>query len=60
MKILSDYGLAYAAIDMIRRPDGTYVFLEINANAQFLWIQDLTGMPIRQALAEMLMRGAIE
>jgi glutathione synthase/RimK-type ligase-like ATP-grasp enzyme len=60
LKILSDYGLAYAAIDMIRRPDGTYVFLEINANAQFLWIQDLTGMPIRQALAEMLMRGAIE
>jgi glutathione synthase/RimK-type ligase-like ATP-grasp enzyme len=59
LKILQRYGLSYGAIDMIRRPDGAYVFLEINANAQFLWIQDLTGMPIRQALAEMLIRGSV-
>lgn len=57
--VLEHYGLAYGAIDLIRRPDGAYVFLEINANAQLLWIQDLTGMPLRETLAELLMRGSL-
>jgi hypothetical protein len=55
--ILDHYGLAFGAMDMIRRPDGAYVFLEINANAQFLWIQDLTGMPLRETLADLLLQG---
>jgi len=59
LRVLQHYGLAFGAIDLIRRPDGAYVFLEVNANAQFLWVQDLTGMPMRQALAEMLMRGSL-
>jgi glutathione synthase/RimK-type ligase-like ATP-grasp enzyme len=58
LNILDHYGLSFAALDLIRRPDGAYVFLEINANAQFLWIEDLTGMPLRQAVADMLMRGS--
>lgn len=59
-QVLQHYGLAFGAIDMIRRPDGAYVFLEINANAQFLWVQDLTGMPMREALAELLIRGSAD
>lgn len=59
LQILQHYGLAFGAIDMIRRPDGAYVFLEINANAQFLWVQDLIGMPMREALADMLIRGSV-
>lgn len=59
LRVVEHYGLSYGALDLIRRPDGAYVFLEINANAQFLWIQDMTGMPILQALAEMLVRGSI-
>ena len=58
LQVLQHYGLAFGAIDLIRRPDGAYVFLEINANAQFLWVQDLTGLPMRQALADMLIRGS--
>lgn len=58
LRVLEHYGLSYGALDLIRRPDGAYVFLEINANAQFLWIQDLTGMPLREALADMLIRGS--
>jgi glutathione synthase/RimK-type ligase-like ATP-grasp enzyme len=60
LRLLGHYGLVFGAIDMIRRPDGACVFLEINANAQFLWIQDLTGLPILPALADMLVRGSAD
>ena len=47
-------GLQFGAIDMIRRPDGEYVFLEINCNGQFAWVEELTGLPISEALARLL------
>ena len=47
-------GLRYGAIDMVLTPDGRYVFLEINPNGQFLWIEELTGLPISDALADLL------
>ncbi|MGW5688227.1 MvdC/MvdD family ATP grasp protein [Nonomuraea sp. NPDC003754] len=47
-------GLVYGAIDLILTPDGRYVFLEINPNGQWLWIEDLTGLPISQALCDLL------
>jgi hypothetical protein len=59
LRLMDRYGLSFGAIDFIRRPDGEYVFLEINANAQFLWVQDLTGMPLRESVADVLVRGSI-
>lgn len=47
-------GLHFGAIDMILTPAGEYVFLEINPNGQFGWIEGLTGMPISRAIAEAL------
>lgn len=35
-------------------PDDEYVFLEINSNGQWLWIEQLTGMPISKTIAETL------
>jgi glutathione synthase/RimK-type ligase-like ATP-grasp enzyme len=46
--------LCFGAIDMVLTPGGEYVFLEINPNGQWGWIQDLTGMPIAEVLAEIL------
>ena len=60
LRILEHYGLAFGAFDMIRRPDGAYVFLELNANGQWLWIQELTGLPLVAAMADLLIRGSIE
>ncbi len=57
LRLMDHYGLAFGAIDMIRRPDGVYVFIELNINAQFLWIQDLTGLPLIQTLAGLLIQG---
>lgn len=53
------YGLAFGAIDMIITPNEDYVFLEINPNGQWLWIERLTGFPISEAIADILIKGAI-
>ena len=47
-------GLAYGAIDLILTPAGRYVFLEINPNGQFLWIEQLTSLAISDAIADWL------
>jgi hypothetical protein len=47
-------GLAYGAIDMILTPEGRYVFIEINPNGQFLWIEQLVNAGIGEAIAEHL------
>lgn len=47
-------GLVYGAIDMRLRPDGEYVFLEVNPAGQWLFVEERTGQPIAAALAEAL------
>jgi len=46
--------LTYGAIDMIETPEGDYVFLEINPSGQWEWISYYAGLPIPEAVAEML------
>jgi len=48
-------GLQYGAIDMIVTPEGEHVFLEINPQGQWLWVQQRTGLPIAEAIADWLM-----
>jgi glutathione synthase/RimK-type ligase-like ATP-grasp enzyme len=50
-------GLSYGAIDMILTPDGRYVFLEINPNGQYYWIEQMTGLPISDAVCDLLIAG---
>ena len=48
-------GLNFGAIDLILSPSGEYVFLEINPNGQWAWIQQvLPGMLIRESLISLL------
>ncbi len=56
--LVTELGLRYGAIDLILTPDGRYVFLEINPSGQWLWIEDATGLPISDALADLLRSGA--
>jgi len=53
-KLLRHYGLNFGAIDMIRTPNGEYVFLEINGNGQFLWIEEATNIDISGQMALLL------
>lgn len=55
--LLKEMGLIFGAIDMIYTPDKRYIFLEINANGQWLWIEKLTGLQISKAIAELLIAG---
>ena len=48
------FGLEFGAIDMIKCTDGRYVFLEINPNGNYGWIEQLTGLRIHKAIAEQL------
>jgi glutathione synthase/RimK-type ligase-like ATP-grasp enzyme len=49
-------GLQYGAVDMRLRPDGQYVFLEINPAGQWLFVEEATGQPIAEALARLLVQ----
>ena len=50
--------LTFGAIDMVLTPAGEYVFLEINPNGQWGWIEDLTGLPIADAIVDLLLAGS--
>jgi hypothetical protein len=54
LRLMRALGLVYGAIDMRRTPDGRYVFLEINPAGQWLFIEQQTGQPISQAVADAL------
>jgi len=55
--LVKTLGLMFGCIDMIVTPDKKYMFLEINPNGQWLWIEQLTSLPITQTLAELLITG---
>jgi glutathione synthase/RimK-type ligase-like ATP-grasp enzyme len=55
VRLVEQLELSYGAIDMVLTPEGRYVFLEINPNGQYLWIEEQTGMPISAALCDLLM-----
>ena len=55
-QLLRQLGLQYGCIDLRQRPDGAYVFLEVNPAGQFLFIEVETGQPLARALAELLVR----
>lgn len=54
LRLMKRWELSFGAIDMILTPDDRYVFLEINPNGQWGWIEGITGMPISRAIAELL------
>lgn len=54
LKLTKWFGLNYAAADFVVTPDGRTVFLEINAGGEFYWLQRHPGLPIVEALAEVL------
>jgi hypothetical protein len=53
-------GLRFGAIDLVLAPDGRYVFLEINPAGEYQWIEAITGMPITDAICDLLIALAAE
>jgi glutathione synthase/RimK-type ligase-like ATP-grasp enzyme len=57
-RALRDYlkacGLRFGAFDLIVTPEGDYVFLELNPNGQWYWIELATGAPMADAMSRLL------
>jgi hypothetical protein len=57
VRLVRRLGLTFGAIDLVVTPDGRYVFLEVNADGEFLWVESLTGLPISESLCDLLLAG---
>jgi hypothetical protein len=51
---LDRLGLSYGAFDLIARPDGALVFLELNPVGQWLWIEQRANIDISGAIDDLL------
>ena len=54
-EMLRLYGLRFGAFDLIVTPQGEVVFLELNPNGQWLWIELMTGAPMTAAMTDLLL-----
>ncbi len=54
VSLVKKLNLNFGAIDLIRKPDGEFVFLEINPNGQWVWIEVDTGLNISDAIIRFL------
>jgi glutathione synthase/RimK-type ligase-like ATP-grasp enzyme len=54
IELVRSLDLNFGAIDLVLTPGGDYVFLEINPSGQWLWIEELTDLPISEAIVDIL------
>lgn len=59
LRLVQELGLTFGCIDMIVTPNGEFIFLEINPNGQWLWIERLSGFPIGETIAKLLINGGV-
>lgn len=53
-KMLKDFGLMFGAFDFIVDQNGDWIFLEINPNGQWLWLEKILGLPISKKIVDYL------
>ncbi|WP_411679671.1 MvdC/MvdD family ATP grasp protein [Clostridium thailandense] len=54
IELTQKMNLNYSAIDMVLDKDGNYVFLEINPNGQWAWIEKRLGFPLSEKIVDLL------
>ena len=55
-RIMDHFHLHFAALDFVEGLDGVWVFLEVNPNGQWAWLEALTRVGISNEIAETLVR----
>ena len=55
LRLMDYFSLNYGAIDIILTPDGKHVFLELNPCGEFFWLERSPGLPISDAIADILL-----
>jgi glutathione synthase/RimK-type ligase-like ATP-grasp enzyme len=53
-RLMDSFGLNFASLDMIVTPEGDFVFLELNPNGQWLWLELELGLPLVASMADLL------
>ena len=56
LEMVATLGLSFGAIDLVRTPEDNYIFLEINPNGEWLWLEHQLEFPISQSIADWLTR----
>jgi len=54
LALVRSYDLTFGALDFAIDHAGNYVFFELNPNGQWAWLEQMTGLPMRSALADVL------
>jgi len=54
LALMDALGLNYGAFDFIVTPEGRHVFLEVNPAGEFMWLLHAPGLPVDEALADVL------
>jgi len=55
LRLMDYFSLNYGAIDVILTPDGRHIFLELNPCGEFFWLERSPGLPISEAIANVLL-----
>ena len=55
LRLMDYFSLNYGAIDIILTPAGKHVFLELNPCGEFFWLEQAPGLPISDAIADLLL-----
>jgi glutathione synthase/RimK-type ligase-like ATP-grasp enzyme len=53
-RLMDSFGINFASLDMIVTPAGEFVFLELNPNGQWLWLEHDLGLPLVASMADLL------
>lgn len=56
VSLVRGYDLSFAGVDLLVTPGGDWVFLELNPNGQWAWMEPLVGLPLTQALVDHLVQ----
>jgi hypothetical protein len=60
LEMVRGLGLRFCSADLVLTPDGRHVFLDLNANGQWLWLELEAGLPLSAAMADVLAGGIPE
>lgn len=55
LRLMDYFELNYGAADFILTPEGRHVFLEVNPSGEFFWLERSPGLPISDAIADVLL-----
>lgn len=53
-RLMRSLDVKFASSDLIITPEGDFVFLDLNPNGQWLWLEMALGIPISSAMANLL------